>query len=620
MKLVYLYIQEWLERGISERNPVEVNFDSEFIFSYKDRKLSLSDGFKLPNGFFSVVGADGGTDRTRVDAVSVIVGDNGSGKTSIAAIFGNIFKLEQHYPRYICVYAEGDELKVYHNLGDVNDIGVSELARRLKICDITLSENGSGDEYANPFDLIYYSPCLPTEELWGMCKKGRFHDVSIGHYLLSNELVQNEDGGSTKGDKVVVYQVFDKKLMLEFAHVYVNKLGEEKIGDQILPLPRNVQVNIKDDALYFAVDLLPISREDQGKARRRELNGQVKAISRLVSESPKDNLPLRFLAELISARSGAVAYENLDMGFEDPEVSDLIKMWNRVKEFLSSDLKGLHFAWFSDFPALGADGVRLATLVCKLSALFKRQRERGYDGTVYDPTQIDITKREDLDDVLDAMNAASKLSAKFGGKISFTLANMSSGEMAYWSMLSRIYHVLPKAKQDAEGRLLPRHVLVFLDEAETTMHPEWQRAIVRNLIWFFERFTNGLRVHIVFATHSPIILSDVPKGNVVFLMKNRNDPQSGKVCYSVEEMEEERDKLGNTFGANVYDLYGNAYFLNHGPVGVFAKVKIKKFLQKAAKWNSEVETDDAEFNALKLIIGDRVVRTYIDKMKMLGLL
>ena len=52
------------------------------------------------------------------------------------------------------------------------------------------------------------------------------------------------------------------------------------------------------------------------------------------------------------------------------------------------------------------------------------------------------------------------------------LPKMSSGEMAFLSMFARLYRfVWDKTNLEDE-------VMIFLDEAETTLHPEWQRRLV----------------------------------------------------------------------------------------------------------------------------------------------
>ena len=67
-------------------------------------------------------------------------------------------------------------------------------------------------------------------------------------------------------------------------------------------------------------------------------------------------------------------------------------------------------------------------------------------------------------------------------------------------------------------------------------------------------------MNILIVTHSPFILSDVPKNNVLFLKDGR----------SVTDMQE------NTFGANIHTMLQNAFFLNGVTIGDFARDKINQ--------------------------------------------
>ncbi|QNS41789.1 hypothetical protein H0S70_02025 [Chryseobacterium manosquense] len=69
-------------------------------------------------------------------------------------------------------------------------------------------------------------------------------------------------------------------------------------------------------------------------------------------------------------------------------------------------------------------------------------------------------------------------------------------------------------------------------------------------------------LNILFITHSPFILSDIPKQNVLFLDKG--------VPQDFERM--------NTFGANITDLLADSFFLKDGLMGDFAKEKIEEII------------------------------------------
>ena len=99
---------------------------------------------------------------------------------------------------------------------------------------------------------------------------------------------------------------------------------------------------------------------------------------------------------------------------------------------------------------------------------------------------------------------------------------------------------------------------LFLDEVEFGLHPDWQKRFLSELITILKIF--DIKVNLVYATHSPFILSDLPKENIIFLEK-------GKQVYPFEDGKQ-------TFGANIHTLLSHGFFMKDGLMGEFAKSKI----------------------------------------------
>lgn len=99
-----------------------------------------------------------------------------------------------------------------------------------------------------------------------------------------------------------------------------------------------------------------------------------------------------------------------------------------------------------------------------------------------------------------------------------TLAELSSGEYYLVKYKFNIAHAL--ANQET--------VWWYIDEPETSLHPEWCRNF---LYLYFEAFNEyrrtmddfDQRVTIVFATHSPFLLSDLSNDYVIYLEKQKDD-------------------------------------------------------------------------------------------------
>ena len=177
---------------------------------------------------------------------------------------------------------------------------------------------------------------------------------------------------------------------------------------------------------------------------------------------------------------------------------------------------------------------------------------------------------------------------------------LSSGEMAFLTLWGRLYDYLINRNNE--------HILLFLDEIEITLHPEWQRRLVSDMIEFLNKFARENHIHLLFSSHSPILLSDIPIENVCFLQRRGN-------CSTVVT-----PKIHNTFGANIYDLYREPFFLANGVVGEFSSRKIDCWVQclrqitcdngKAQSINDELQ----KINSNIQIIGDDLFRKQIEKV------
>jgi hypothetical protein len=89
-------------------------------------------------------------------------------------------------------------------------------------------------------------------------------------------------------------------------------------------------------------------------------------------------------------------------------------------------------------------------------------------------------------------------------------------------------------------------------------------------------------INIILVTHSPFILSDIPKNNILYIdvdddtgFSTRLDPLKMK-----------------SFGANISDLLADSFFIKDGLVGDFAKEKINlvlSWLQEEARKTVKTE-------------------------------
>ncbi|QKF78036.1 AAA family ATPase [Arcobacter defluvii] len=187
------------------------------------------------------------------------------------------------------------------------------------------------------------------------------------------------------------------------------------------------------------------------------------------------------------------------------------------------------------------------------------------------------------------------------------LNDLSFGEQQLLFILNQLYSL--KNKVD-ENKSLENNI-VLLDEIDIGLHPMWQKKSI-NYICEFLKLLPNINFHLIFATHSPFILSDIPKENVIFLEKYKEND---------EEVKNENQKVGNcknvskdielnTFGANIHTLLSNGFFMSEGLMGEFAQNKINNVIKKLKDKNYNPSKNEKEnILAIIKIIGEDFLRT-----------
>lgn len=191
---------------------------------------------------------------------------------------------------------------------------------------------------------------------------------------------------------------------------------------------------------------------------------------------------------------------------------------------------------------------------------------------------------------------------------------LSTGERQFMQIVtSMAYHIRNVVSvKKAKGMLKYHNVYLFLDEIEVSFHPEYQQRFIKLFVDTLEKqgLLEHCNVNITIATHSPFMLSDIPRDNILCLECGINKS---------EAIERE------TFAANVYDLLNNQFFLDRF-VGDFAYEKICEAIGKMKEWDErkdnggKIQIQATEFEAVHHVInliGDKYLRTKLTE-KLLG--
>jgi|SRR5690554_1215235 len=162
--------------------------------------------------------------------------------------------------------------------------------------------------------------------------------------------------------------------------------------------------------------------------------------------------------------------------------------------------------------------------------------------------------------------------------------DLSSGEkQMIFSINSIIYHLINLDSiysMKLEEGISYNCFNIILDEIELYFHPEFQRIYINELIksiGFIE--SNDYKFNIIFLTHSPFILSDIPSSNILKL-------ENGNTKYLEDDDE--------TYAANVHDILAKGFFLKNGFMGEFAKEKIKDLIRYLTFDENQKVSEDNE--------------------------
>lgn len=224
---------------------------------------------------------------------------------------------------------------------------------------------------------------------------------------------------------------------------------------------------------------------------------------------------------------------------------------------------------------------------------------------------IEESNVEQIFDKLYPANYQSDIELQKRNETPITLRSMSSGErQMLYSLSSVLYHLINLQSVETDThRFHYNHFNILLDEVEMYYHPEYQRQFVYKLITLIEGLKldkNKIQsINICIVTHSPFLLSDILKRNILFL-------QEGKVANVAVKTE--------TFGANVYDILKNGFFLEENALGCFVNEKIKQVMcficnQDGIPLSENLENTKAitaeEAKSITNQIGDPFIKGYL---------
>lgn len=190
--------------------------------------------------------------------------------------------------------------------------------------------------------------------------------------------------------------------------------------------------------------------------------------------------------------------------------------------------------------------------------------------------------------------------------------NLSSGETAMLNLFSRIFDYFDNRLLHIQTEKKHANYLLLLDEADLGFHPQWKKNFINILLTFIKDFFTkiGSQVQIVFTTHDPLTLSDLPNYNIIYLDK---DIYGKSRIMKYDDIKRPK----KSFAANITELLADSFFVTEGLIGKFASDKIDETIN----WLNSKDKSNAEYhkkliqNIDEPIIQRKLAEMYSEKMK-----
>ncbi|HJH70266.1 MAG TPA: AAA family ATPase [Bacteroidaceae bacterium] len=199
------------------------------------------------------------------------------------------------------------------------------------------------------------------------------------------------------------------------------------------------------------------------------------------------------------------------------------------------------------------------------------------------------------------MSGLSSGEKQIAGSISnmvYHLANINS----VWqdkNLIKLTQYKQPKKVYENQGHnlLKYKYVNIVFDEVELYFHPDLQRRFVKNILDALKNlnleYIEGINIMLV--THSPFVLSDLPRTNVLALNNQQSD---------IEE----------TFCANIHEMLGNSFFMTYS-MGDVAREQIEMVfdIYNRFKRGEKIIIEEREWKKFQYI-ASKVSDEYLGKL------
>lgn len=556
MELLFIYIAD------DRRNirSCSYNFSSEYFFSYDERSKTFSMERRegLPPHWFG----------NNILNITAIVGKNGTGKTNLLDCI-----IKSLCGGCGCWGIYRYKNKLYTNVPAIlTDVTFTFDVERFNRWGSPL--NSEFEEHIDDTFVTYYSSSIDRRLSNPHSHYHKFSDISNSYILRQpiNQLTESPD--YARMSDVDIMQTNDMFWLLLF---FIYSHEQQQTVFDLIRLPDYFELKL----LYFS-DQKP--QHPTYQALTQSLSGK----------GFKARLRRFILTQIFLSKHQIPESWNAQTSFDN------IKSYlNRGEDYRTSI--------FNVFDQLYDDG-DIQYNESQLTGLRKGYHELKFNIRIGAITQEVLNALYSYYTFISPVPYASFRTMEYdisNAQIGLNLG-ISSGERAIYTLIARLMGIIFSSQGEMHhaainkithgNRFNGKTIIILLDEPDLQLHPEWQQKFISLVLSLLYTFFPKIKFQIILTTHSPILLSDIPKTNVIFIDKRLDG--TSIVCNELNFKE--------TFAANIHTLYNNGFFLDGVPIGEFAKQKIESIHRR-------IELGNVDSDILNDIyrIGEPIIRNIL---------
>lgn len=590
MELLFLWISKY--GSIKEQG---FNLSGEYKFSYNQllKHLIVEENNNYIKGFFN---KNANNDIANILNVTAIVGANGAGKSTFLDFIKNNIPYGIGGINVPCIIilrdTDGNKLIYHHEDIKIKSGNYKQYEFKTKPFRDEKINNilSSNYEIPNHSDVsyIFFSNIFDNKEEQSI---GNLHNIST-NYLI-------------KGDKKALIETnlhdYSLSEIKAFQHEEVRRqlifIGEASNNSMVpFPLPENLYIRPVD--LRLNQNKFKKYGEVYKKLRDTILNHYNSAIKlkKLITQNRQEEFRFKFYNSLILN----FFYELENYNSHIIEEVNIFKNLNN-KDNIYKKIYDMFLA--AEVSTVVSGNYKIQFNITKFVDFIEEQIKDNNNLDYNNNLILNVSNSSRIESFL----TLYQNSFLFNQYMEFSWTGLSSGQQALFNLLARFYSISDFRLRQTNTEL-KRNIIILIDEGELYFHPQWQKQLLNLILEFLPRVLSSSsfqrNIQIIITSNSPFILSDLPSENVIFLQNNGNSTTVVN-----------KQNGSKTFGANIYSLYSDSFFIQDGLMGDFVKQKIKDVVSVLLEESTQLDKEKED--SIKKIIN--IIAEPVIKNKLLSL-